>query len=186
MSRRPPSQRNPEYAVQRMSRAIQSMAPGTMGGRAANASPIDFRSGATIPLVGSGGTGEGTATLPTRQEVVFTTGALTVGEIKQGVIDMASHYRLMYIKTSAPARVRLYFSVADRDRDLDRPITFDPYPGLGIVMDYLTADILLEAPLTPMAEGAVFGTTPGVSVPYNVTSVFGGSIIVTLTWIALE
>lgn len=50
-SRRPPSQRDPEYTVARMNRALQSMAPGTMGGRVANASPVIGASDAIIPIM---------------------------------------------------------------------------------------------------------------------------------------
>ena len=185
-SRKPPSQRNPEYAVARMSRALQSMSPGTMSGRLANASPTSFKSSAAAPLTSSGAGGGGLATLPVRQELIIVTGTLIQNEVRQGSINMATHYRVMKIKTNVPARVRLYVSTSDRDRDTDRPVTFDPFPGLGIVMDYLTASILLEAPLSPMAEGAIFDAGQGILVPYNVTSVLGGSVTVTLTWIALE
>ena len=185
-SRKPPSQRNPEYAVARMSRALQSMSPGTMSGRLANAGPINFKSVGQTSLLSGAGVGGGSTTLPTRQVVTIVTASLAAGEIMQGNVDMSTHYRIMYVKTSVPARVRLYIAVADRDRDKDRPITFDPYPGLGIVMDYLTADILLEAPLSPMAEGAIFSASQANLVPYNVTSINGGPVTVTLTWIALE
>lgn len=45
-SRRPPSQRNAEYAVQRHGRQLQSMSPGTAGGRLASAAPIRVTSDA--------------------------------------------------------------------------------------------------------------------------------------------
>lgn len=54
-SRKPPSQRNGEYTQQRISRALQSMAPGTRGGRFANAAPI------RPPQIGPAGTSVATA-----------------------------------------------------------------------------------------------------------------------------
>lgn len=55
-SRKPPSQRDPQYALQRINRALTSMAPGTMGGRVANASPIS--GGASSGESGGGGVAE--------------------------------------------------------------------------------------------------------------------------------
>lgn len=57
--RKPPSQRNPEHADQRQHRAIQSMLPGSMGGRVANAEP----SRATSAVAGATSGGAGTAPL---------------------------------------------------------------------------------------------------------------------------
>lgn len=61
-SRKPPSQRNPEYATTRMARALQSMSPGSMGGRVANASPTSIRPASgvtTISAFSGAGTGIG-------------------------------------------------------------------------------------------------------------------------------
>lgn len=54
-SRKPPSQRDPSYVVKRMHRTLQSMSPGTMGGRVANAAPIAFGSAVSNPIASSGG-----------------------------------------------------------------------------------------------------------------------------------
>lgn len=182
-SRKPPSQRDPAFAVQRMSRALQSMSPGSMGGRVANAAPIAFRAGANAAFMLGGGGGYSP---PVREAGVFITRALLANEVEQGVIELGRHYRILYLQTSAPARVRLYVTPNDRDSDFGRPLTYDPPPGLGIVMDFLTAPDLLAAPLSPIPEGAIFDEAQGNAVPINVTSVNGGSITVTLTYIALE
>lgn len=187
-SRRPPSQRNPEFAVSRMSRAIQSMSPGSMGGRVANASPVSFGIGgvgAVVTGIGGDGGSAGSETA-TREIITYTTGSLTANEAEKGLVALGSRYIVLYIKTSAAARVRLYASEGDQDGDLGRPLTYDPAPGLGIVMDYLTSTTLLEAPLAPIPEGAVFDPGLGVNVPITVTSVYGGSITVTLTYVTLE
>lgn len=54
-SRKPPSQRDPGYALQRMNRTLQSMAPGTMGGRVANAAPVSVGSAVSTSVVSSSG-----------------------------------------------------------------------------------------------------------------------------------
>lgn len=163
------------------------MSPGTMGGRVANASPLDFRSGAVMPLIGGGGGGYRP---PPRRVAAYVTGLLAANEAEKGFIEMASHFQVQYIKTNVPARVRLYARTSDRDGDYGRPITYDPIPGLGIVMDYLTATGYLEAPLSPQPEGSTFGAEPNTPgsplVPITVTSVDGGSVEVTLSYIHLE
>ncbi|MGZ4663583.1 MAG: hypothetical protein ACXV5Q_00655 [Frankiaceae bacterium] len=49
-SRRPPSQRNAEYAEQRYGRQLQSMSPGTAGGRLASAAPVRLTSDALAAI----------------------------------------------------------------------------------------------------------------------------------------
>lgn len=131
----------------------------------------------------------GTATITPkslRRVTTYTTRDLTAGEIEKGFILLASDYRILYIQTSAPARVRLYTTQEDQDTDLSRAVTTQPNPGLGIVMDYLTAAVLLEAPLSPVPEGATFTNPLSTNIPISVTSVSGGIITVTLTWVAEE
>lgn len=168
------------------------MSPGTMGGRIANASPIIRDSGGSNSGVGAylgGIETEGGGTAPTREDVIYQTGGLTANEAEKGMVRLASSYRVVYIVTSAPARVRLYTTTSDQDRDYGRPITYDPYPGLGITLDYLTASVLLAAPIVPVADGTTFaavGLAPPADVPITVTSVFGGAIAVTLTYFPME
>lgn len=187
-SRKPPSQRDPEYAVQRISRAVQSMSPGSMGGRVANAAPITSGRGAGLVLGGGGGAGGYVP--PERRIAVYTTGALAVNEPEKGLIEMGSRFRIQYITTSAQARVRLYARVMDQESDFGRPILYDPPPHLGIIMDFLTATEFLDAPLSPEPEGSTFGTAPNepgaTTVPITVTAIDGGSVTVTLTYVHLE
>lgn len=61
-SRKPPSQRDPGYALQRMTRTLQSMSPGTMGGRVANAAPVSVNSAITTSIVSGGGGGDSAST----------------------------------------------------------------------------------------------------------------------------
>lgn len=71
--RKPPSQRNPEFNVGRQKRAIESMAPGSMGGRVTNAS----RTAGTIAAA-TGGT---ESTLDATAYITFrSSDALTVGD----------------------------------------------------------------------------------------------------------
>lgn len=188
-SRKAPSQRNPEYAVARMSRALQSMSPGSMGGRVANASPVSVRASANVGLITGGGPSDGGGSgggAAVRADATYATGALAAGEAEKGRITMSTYYSVVYIRTNAAARVRLYVSTGDQNGDYGRPITYDPAPGLGIVMDFLTDASLLQAPLTPIPEGVTFDSTLGSGVPITVTSVDGGPVTVTLTWINQE
>lgn len=121
-----------------------------------------------------------------RRTAVYQTRDLAAGATELGLIRLSSDYRILYIKTSDPARVRLYVTEADRATDLDRGPTTEPQPGLGIVMDFITADVLLEAPLSPVPEGATFSDPLSKDIPISVTSVNGGPIVVTLTWVAEE
>jgi hypothetical protein len=185
-SRKPPSQRDSQYVLQRMSRTLQSMAPGTMGGRVANAAPIDADgSGGLLPLLDAVASGTDGG-LATRTEVSYTTADLGVNVLEKGTVEMSTAYQVIYIVTDIPARVRLYVNATNQDRDGDRPITYDPYPGLGIFMDYLTAPELLAAPVIPPAAGAIFDPDQGVAVPITVTSIYGGAVTVTLTYFAIE
>lgn len=204
-SRKPPSQRDPGSSLTRVNRTLQSMVPGTMKGRVANASPVAgsvTTSGFGGGAGGGGGgpfggvTGDPITTTSTgavlfRQIATYaTTTTTSAGYQEQGTISMAADYRVLYIQTSAPARVRLYASISDRERDIGRPLTYDPFPGLGIVMDWLTSSALLAAPLSPVAEGALFTTDSEghiiSDVPITVTSIDGGNITVSLTYTALE
>jgi hypothetical protein len=135
--------------------------------------------------------GGGTPTPPPgigtgRRIATYITQALEAGGVEQGVIALSSDYRILYIQTSHPARVRLYVSQEAQQEDVDRDVTTQPRPGLGIVMDYLTADVLLEAPLSPVPEGATFTDPLSKNIPISVTSVNGDIITVTLTWVAEE
>lgn len=176
------------------------MVPGTMKGRVANAAPVagggavsgsgSFGGGAFSGVTGDPTTGDTGAVLFRQLATYTTTTTTNPNDQEQGTISMAADYRVLYIQTSAPARVRLYASVSDRMRDIGRPLTYDPFPGLGIVMDFLTSSALLAAPLSPVAEGALFTTDSEghivSDVPITVTSIGGGAITVTLTYTALE
>lgn len=136
-----------------------------------------------LVLVDSGGGGVGGQI---RNVGTYTTAALSVGAIETGTISLSSDYRILYIATDVPARVRLYTTTAAQTADLGRSTTTAPAPGLGIVMDYLTALALLEAPLSPVAEGATFSDPLSSDIPISVTSVNGGVVTVTLTWVTFE
>lgn len=58
-SRRPPSRRNTEYALQQHERALQAMVPGTLAGRMASAAPVWQVGGTTITAEGNDGLGGG-------------------------------------------------------------------------------------------------------------------------------
>lgn len=121
-----------------------------------------------------------------RRKSVYTTRELTVSQTEVGVIPLSLGYRILHIATTAPSRTRLYDTAADRDFDLVRPVSIIPAPSVGIVMDFLTVPQMLAAPLSPVPEGVNLESTPSALIPISVTSVNGGTITVTLTWVRTE
>lgn len=121
-----------------------------------------------------------------RHKAIYTTGELTMSQTEIGVIRLSLGYRILHIATTAPARVRLYDTAADRDFDRVRPVAIIPAPSVGIVMDFLTVPQMLAAPLSPVPEGANLESTPSALIPISVTSVNGGTVTVTLTWVRTE
>lgn len=130
--------------------------------------------------------GAGSDLVRRRKTATYTTGALSALETEAGFITLAPDFRVLTVATNAPARVRLYARVVDQQTDMERAASTDPTPGVGIIMDFVTADVLLSSPLAPIPEGANLESPPRDSIPISVTSVNGGPITVTLTWVAEE
>jgi hypothetical protein len=121
-----------------------------------------------------------------RQTSTYTTGDLAADESEIGRIALATGFRILSIATSDPARVRLYDTPEDCEADLERAISAYPEPGIGIILDFLTADELLSSSLSPIPEGASMESPANASIPISVTSVSGGQITVTLVWVRTE
>jgi hypothetical protein len=121
-----------------------------------------------------------------RQTTSYITQDMTAGSVEKGHITLAKGFRILHIESTSPCRTRLYGTDAERDSDVARAISTPPGPGMGIILDYLTAPILLSGPLAPIPEGASQESTPSASIPISVTAVNGGVITVTLTWVRTE
>lgn len=121
-----------------------------------------------------------------RRKAVYVTHDLQPGEIEKGFITMAMDFKVLDITTDFPARTRLYSTAQGREDDTMRDVATDPPPGMDIILDFVTAVVLLKSSLSPIPEGANLEDVPNGLIPISVTSVNGGPITVTLTWVATE
>lgn len=121
-----------------------------------------------------------------RRKTTYFTRDLAAGSTEVGEIKLAWGFRILHIETTRPSRTRLYATKADEEFDRDRDVNTIPDPKTGIIMDFLTVDVMLSAPLSPIPEGASLEDTPSVLIPISVTSVNGGPVAVTLTWVRTE
>lgn len=129
----------------------------------------------------------GGGVLPTRADLVGSSGSLANGA--SGPINITGYkaYSLLKVATSAAAWVRLYVSEAARSADSSRLQGTDPAPGSGVIAEVITtgAETVLISP------GAVGFNDEGpvtTNIPVRVTNLSGstGTITVTLTAIQLE
>lgn len=121
-----------------------------------------------------------------RRKTTYFTRDLAAGSTETGEIKLALGFRILHIDTTKPSRTRLYATKADEVFDRPRNVNTIPDPKTGIIMDFLTVPVMLSAPLSPIPEGASLEETPSVLIPISVTSVAGGPVAVTLTWVRTE
>ena len=121
-----------------------------------------------------------------RRKAIYVTHDLQKGETEKGFIKMAMDFKVLYIETDFSARTRLYSTVQGREDDTMRDVATDPPPGMDIILDFVTATVLLKSSLSPIPEGANLEVAPSGLIPISVTSVNGGPITVTLIWVATE
>lgn len=121
-----------------------------------------------------------------RQKTTYFTRDLAAGSTEVGEIRLALGFRILHISTTKPSRTRLYATKADEEFDRARDVSTIPDPKTGIIMDFLTVDLMLSAPLSPIPEGASLEDNLNVLIPISVTSVAGGPVAVTLTWVRTE
>lgn len=116
-----------------------------------------------------------------RESIVYTSPILTDKEVYKTSIELAAGYRLLSISSTVPARFRLYSKVSGQDADEFRPVTNFPSDFSGLMFDFVTADGLLSADLSPTVDGFTQdGTT---TVPITITNLSGVSNPVQLTLI---
>src|SRR6188472_1208505 len=95
----------------------------------------------------------GNASALARTTTSYTTGSLADGATETGLISIAPSYELLRIQTSAPARVRLYASTAQRDADAARLSTVDPTGDHGLLFEFVTTAGDLDWAIAPMVYG---------------------------------
>ena len=82
------------------------------------------------------------------------------------LLDLAGLGRLghfLVISTDAPGWVSLYSSAAAREADGSRPITQDPAPGSGVLLDLVTTSSALT--ITAPPGGTYFSSEPAAATP---------------------
>ena len=96
--------------------------------------------------------------------VTHTTTPLLPGA--SALLDLPGLGRLghfMAVSTDAPAWVSLYSSAAAREADGSRPITQDPTPGSGVLLDLVTTTAALTVTAPP--GGTYFSTETAAVAP---------------------
>jgi len=157
-------------------------------GLAAGAEPTVTRSGPdTAPLftfgIPEGAAGAGTAAV--RASATFTTSGGVAGTQYTGTIAMASGYRLLSVRTSAAARVRLYTDAAAQTADMARAVTTVEPDNSGLVLDYLTVDGTVQR-IAPSFAGYSMEAVPSANIPITVTPTGAATITVTIVYVGLE
>lgn len=119
------------------------------------------------------------------EDAVYATAVLVTNAGENGVIPMASGWRIRRIQTSRAARVRLYTTAAKRNADAARPLATDPpdYPAVGASPDH---GVMFEA-VTDAAHldlpVSVDGWADADDVPIRVDNLGGaGAVNVTITY----
>ena len=98
-----------------------------------------------------------------RLSVSATTTPLLPGA--SALLDLTGLGRLghfLAVSTDAPGWVSLYSSAAAREADGSRPITQDPAPGSGVLLDLVTTNTALTVPAPP---GGTYFSTDGGTAP---------------------
>lgn len=157
-----------------------------------------------VPAVGDGEDNSQTwgtqmnANLQTLDDVVGTTtqrataaastGALAAGATASVNVSLAKTSDILNLATNYPAWVRVYSTAAARTADASRPITQDPVPGAGVVLEVLTSSLQLSIPMSPVPSFANGDGTPGPTAYLSITNMdtVSRSITATLTHLPQE
>ena len=130
--------------------------------------------------------------LPGQQvSVSATTTPLLPGA--SALLDLPGLGRLghfMAVSTDAPAWVSLYSSAAAREADGSRPITQDPAPGSGVLLDLVTTTAALTITAPPggtyfTSEVTVASPQPPLRALVRNTGTSQAAIAVTVTAVVL-
>jgi hypothetical protein len=99
-------------------------------------------------------------------------------------LAMGPSWLLVGLRTSAPARVRLYTSTAAASADSARAVTADPSTSAGLFLEYVTADATAVA-IAPAVVGAPVGAGSTAATVTNQGSTTV-DMIVECTYVSLE
>lgn len=115
---------------------------------------------------------------PSVAPLSVTTPTLSSGASWASTISGPAGFRLLNIATSAPARVRVYVTVAQRDADVARPTGTDPAGDHGCLLDFVTTTGDLAWSLSPVVDGVVTGG----AIPITITNLAAASAAITVTF----
>ena len=128
-------------------------------------------------------------TLAVRGRAIHTTNALANNEAEQTDIDLGVSFILERIKTSVPARVRVYASSGHRSADVSRAIGVDPTGAHGVIADIVTTGGNLDLIMSPPIVGVSFTGIPAAKeLPVLIENRSGSSasVIVEFTRVVTE
>lgn len=94
-------------------------------------------------------------------------------------------YRLMAITTSAPCRVRIYATVAQRTADAGRAVGTDPTGNHGLLFEFISSTGNLASGLTPAVDCYNLESTPVVTNAIAIQNLSGAAATITTSFIYL-
>lgn len=146
---------------------------------------VDVQIDAKIAELPDGGGGGGGSI--TRQVATVTTAVLAGGQEAQLTLPLAISYSLLGIRTSVPARVRVYPGADYASADATRPVTQEPPADRVLVLEYVTASALTY-PLSPAVSGASVEDPPTAEAVVRIANLSSSSasVSLSLTYLALE
>lgn len=146
--------------------------------------PVDAQDAATKQYVDTRvAAAAGTAGL-TRKVLGFTVAAAAPAGNRTVTAALGGSYILLGLRTSVPARIRLYATTAAATADAGRAVTADPAATVALICEYVTADGT-AVPVCPAVVGAPFGQA-GTTVVITNNSGVTADVGVELTYLALE
>lgn len=103
-------------------------------------------------------------------------------------ITLGQGFTALSIRTTRPARVRLYSTAAARTADLSRAIGTDPASSAGVILDYVTIAANTTYSLSPLVTGANLEASPTDAISMTVTNLDSttGTVTVTVVWLRTE
>lgn len=125
-----------------------------------------------------------TAVIGVRHVASVTISAAAPGVDNQVSIDLGLSFVVIGLRTSIPARVRLYPSTAAATADQSRLVTADPAATVPLILEYVTTATTVLT-LAPAVSGALLSGTVCTLLAANT----GGStaaLTVEVTYLALE
>lgn len=137
--------------------------------------------GQVWPPVSGGSSGQ-----KIRKVAAYVSAALAPGGVQLDTLSLAKSYRLFSISTNAPARVRLYATVAKRDSDEFRSASAAPTGDHGLMLEFVTTPSMLRSGLSPLVDGANMEFSPSVVVPIAVTNLSGTTTSLQVEFTYLE